>query len=476
MAVGLPGDEKSSPPPHFPIANAVRRGNHFVDKTMAAIQRDTYDPEISSPETWLAYSVMSGFLLDNYGRLSDLTMIELLRKYPPEHACLHQAVFCPSTLELWVSNAVPPGPAKFAGAQNQPFYKYSLPKLIRGIPFEPEVAEPPRGAADELPRPEAGTVSISEKKEFLSDASLQRFRLRRKAFRWVLTYRSGTERSFVADLSFPSEVQTPWPEVNTVVAEYYRPKVPDTMPAMIVLDILEGNFVVARSIARTLSDNGIAALAVHMPFFGERKPKDNPPLGMLSGSIPLARDIMTQGVLDIRSAGLWLRTRKEIDPNRIGIVGVSLGAVIGGLAIGVDNAFATSALVLGGGDIAEIIWSAPESEQFKRHLLEQGRTLQWLREELRPVDPLTYAHRINPSGLTMFNAERDRTVPTSCTLAFWEKAGRPRILWYNTTHLGMALYTNKVMQQIVDLIQDEGAAASPASATPSPASSTVPSP
>ena len=49
MAVGLTGDAKSSPPPHFPIPNAVRRGNYFVDKKMAAIQRDVYDPELSSP-------------------------------------------------------------------------------------------------------------------------------------------------------------------------------------------------------------------------------------------------------------------------------------------------------------------------------------------------------------------------------------------------------------------------------------------
>jgi len=456
IAVGLPGDKKSNPPPHFPIADAVRRGNYFVDKKMAAIQRDTYDPEISSPADWLAYSVMSSFLLENYGRLNDVKMIELLRKYPPEHSCLHQAVFCPSTLEFWVSNAVNLPEAKFPGAQNQPFYKYNLLKLIRGVPFETKVAEPPRLTAAELPPPEAGTVIVSEKEEFLSDSALARFRLKRKSFRWVLTYDTAREGYFVADLSFPSEVKTRWPEANTVFAEYYLPKVSGKVPAVIVLDVLEGNFVVARNVARALADNGIAALAMHMPFFGKRRPKDDIETGMLSGYISFARDAMTQAVLDIRCAALWLRGRKEVDPDKTGIVGVSLGAIVAGVAIGVDDGFAKNALVLGGGDVAEIIWNSPETADLKKRLLEKGYTIQRLREELKPVDPLTYAHRINAPTVIMFNGKKDRTVPRECTLKLWEKAGRPKIVWYNTSHFGMVLYVNKVMEQIVAFIGDGG--------------------
>lgn len=454
MAIGLAGDAKGNPAPHFSIADAVRRGNYFVDEKMAAVQRDIYDPGVSSPADWLAYSVISSFILDNYGHLNDVKMIELLRKYPPEHPCLHQVVFCPSTLELWVSNAVSPSEAKFAGAQNQPFYKYSLLKLIREVPFETRVAEPPAAAAGQLPPPETGTVSIAERKEFLSDTAVARFRLKRKNFRWVLTYESGTQSYLVADLSFPSEVETQWPEVSTVSAEYYIPKASGKVPAVVVLDILEGNFTVARSIARTLADNGIAALAMHMPFFGKRRPKDVPEAGLLSADISFARDAITQAVLDIRSAAMWLRTRKEVDPHKTGIVGVSLGAVIGALAVGVDDSFARSALILGGGDVAQIIWTSPEARRLKAQLLEQGYTLEKLREELKPVDPLTYADRINPRTLIMFNGKKDQTVTKECAAKLWRKAGSPKIVWYDTTHLGMVLYTNKVLEQIVAFIRE----------------------
>ncbi len=454
MAVGLPGDSGSNPSPHFPIPNAVRRGNYFVDKTMAAIQRDVYDPRISSPADWLGYSVMSTFLIENSGRINDLKMIELLRKYPPEHPCLHQAVFCPSTLDLWVSNATAPSGAKFAGAQNQPFYRYNLGKLMKEGPYEVEVAAPPAPSAGNLPRPEAGTVTIAERKEFLTEESLSRFQLKRKSFDWVLTYDFASEALVIGDLSFPSEVETRWSEANTVFAEYYRPRVSGKVPGVIVLDILEGNFVVARTVARALAEKGVAALPVHMPFFGKRRPDRDPDATMFSGSIPLTRDLMTQAVLDIRSAAQWLRTREETDPEKIGVVGVSLGAVIGGLAVGVDNGFTKNALILGGGDLGQLIWTSPETSQLKEKLLANGYTLKRLRDELRPVDPLTYAHRINPSRVIMFNAKKDETVINECTAKFWEKAGQPKIVWYNTSHLGMALYINTIIQQTVAFIRE----------------------
>lgn len=453
MAVGLPGDPKSDPAPHFPIPDAIRRGNYFVNIEMAAVQRDIYDPRISSPMDWLGYSVMSSFLRENLGRLDGLKMIELLRKYPPEHPCLHQAVFCPSSLEFWVSNAVSPAVARYAGAQNQPFYKYNLAKLVAGEPFTVEVAEPPARPAGQLPSPQGGILTISERKDFRSQP-LSRFRLQKESFDWVLTYTYATEKYFVADLSFPSPLETSWPEANTVYAEYYRPRVPAKAPGIIVLDILQGNFLVARTVARSLAENGIAALAVHMPFFGKRKPQDDPNATMLSPSISFTIGLMTQAVLDIRSAALWLRAREEIDGERTGVVGVSLGAVIGGLVIGVDDSFVKNALVLGGGDVAQILWTSPESAELKQKLEEKGYTLEKLREELQLVDPLTYAHRINRSTVLLFNAKKDETVIPDCTTKFWEKAGQPKIIWYDTSHVGMALYINKILEQIVAFIQE----------------------
>ncbi len=455
MAVGLPGDKESNPPPHFPIADAVRRGNYFVDKKMAAIQRDIYDPAISSPADWMGYSVMSDCLQENYGRLDDLKMIELLRKYPPEHPCLHQAVFCPSTVEFWVSNAVSPAKATFAGAQNQPFFKFDLRKLIAEIPFEAKVARPSPTLPESLPPPESGTVAVSEREEFLSEPRLSRFRLKRKEFPWTLRFDFSGEKHYVATLSFPSEVETTYPEVNTVLAEYYLPKTSGKVPAVIVLDILEGDFLVARTFSRALAGNGIAALAMHMPYFGKRRPKGEPEAGMFSGGISLARDVMTQAVQDIRCAALWLRSREEVDPDRVGIVGVSLGATIGGLALGVDGTFANSALILGGGDVANIIWTSPETARVKERLVEEDYTLDRLRKELAPVDPLTYADRIDPRKVMMVNARKDRTVPNESTLKLWEKAGRPKIVWYNTTHVGLSLYVAKVIEEAVAFIRGE---------------------
>jgi cephalosporin-C deacetylase-like acetyl esterase len=191
-----------------------------------------------------------------------------------------------------------------------------------------------------------------------------------------------------------------------------------------------------------------------MPFFGRRRPAEGPTQGILAADIAFTRNVFRQAVLDIRSAALWLRSRKEIDSSKTGIVGVSLGAVIGALTVSLDNSFNRSALVLGGGDVALIVWTSPETADLKEELSRKGYTLDKLRDELRPVDPLTYAHRIDPATLIMFNAKNDRTVVNECTVKFWEKARQPKIVWFNSSHFGITLYAGKIMEDIASFIQN----------------------
>src|SRR5206468_3604891 len=66
----------------------------------------------------------------------------------------------------------------------------------------------------------------------------------------------------VSALTFPSPVESPCEQNNTVYADYYRPKGNGPFPAVIVLDILDGGEIVPRTQAVTLAQNGIAALHV----------------------------------------------------------------------------------------------------------------------------------------------------------------------------------------------------------------------
>ena len=77
------------------------------------------------------------------GKFDGEKMIELCRGYPKIHSCLHQAVFCPTDLVLWVSNAKDPAKTPLAGAQNQTFFRYDLNVLLATDPEKlPKKAAP----------------------------------------------------------------------------------------------------------------------------------------------------------------------------------------------------------------------------------------------------------------------------------------------------------------------------------------------
>ena len=128
------GDPKEDLAPHYGIFHAVRRTNHFVGPETAKTQprRDKdYHPSNYREGSWKRYQTISSYLEQHRGRLDVPIMVRLLRQYPPEHACLHQVVMCPTDLTIWVSQAIDDRQSETPGAQNQTFYGYELTK--RGL-------------------------------------------------------------------------------------------------------------------------------------------------------------------------------------------------------------------------------------------------------------------------------------------------------------------------------------------------------
>jgi hypothetical protein len=125
-----PGDPAEDIPPHYSIPHVVRRTNHFVSPDLAATQRPSYDPSIEKAGSAAHCAKLSDLIRQTYGRLDAEEMIWLCRQYPPEHHCLHQAVFCPIDGDFWVANAVDPAKSATPGAQNQPFLPFNLRSVL----------------------------------------------------------------------------------------------------------------------------------------------------------------------------------------------------------------------------------------------------------------------------------------------------------------------------------------------------------
>ena len=255
-------------------------------------------------------------------------------------------------------------------------------------------------------------------------------------------------------LTFPSPVTTPHAENNIVHADYYRPKGPGPFPGVIVLDITAGDQSLSRGISTYLSGNKVAALFVQMAYYGPRRPPGSK-LRMLSTNMPRTIDAVTQTVLDCRTAAAWLACRPEIDAKRVGVMGTSLGSFVAALTGEMDERISRVAILLGGGGLVDAYYEHPQAAPYRKVYELLGGTKQQVKDLIAPVDPITCAANLRGRSVLMIAASRDEIVPPSAAKALWEELGRPKILWYDTTHYGMAMYIPFALKPVVEHFRAE---------------------
>ncbi len=167
----------------------------------------------------------------------------------------------------------------------------------------------------------------------------------------------------------------------------------------------------ADTIGRSLSKLGVAALSIDLPLHGARED------GMegLSLRNPLA--LVQKWHLAVREANAaveYLRARSDIDCQRIGLAGYSLGAYLG-VTVASRNAHASALALAAGGDL-------PERTPFASIV----RSI---------ADPRRAAHLFSGRPLLMINGRYDRTIRPEQARALFEAAGEPKELrWYDGGH------------------------------------------
>jgi dienelactone hydrolase len=304
------------------------------------------------------------------------------------------------------------------------------------------MALPPieRGEVEFRPGPEESSVP-------------ERFRLERAVFTYELEPVLRTPNYSVSRLRFPSPVTTADPENNVVHAEYFAPTLGGPKrPAVIVLHILGADFPLSRYMAARLADRGVAALFVKLPYYGERRPAR----GGLNSKKFLSADIertvtaMRQGICDVRRAACWLNSRPDVDGQRLGVAGISLGGIVSSIAAAVDPAIREGAFLLAGGDLSKILWEMPEGAAFRAGWIESGRTLSDLKALTDPFDPLAYAAGLAGKRVFMMAGKVDEVIPPSSARALWEAAGRPPIRWYDCGHYSAVGFLLPGIRQTVD--------------------------
>jgi pimeloyl-ACP methyl ester carboxylesterase len=172
-----------------------------------------------------------------------------------------------------------------------------------------------------------------------------------------------------------------------------------------------------KSALMILLQNGFAGIIIDFPVHGERADQDLEELAdgglgdleadQMLGYLQQVTDGTTQAVKDLRRATDLLLTIDQVDPDRIGYAGVSLGAILGTVFSGVDDRLACTALIVGGADWAEILANSQLTETARDRGNLDPHALASL---LQSSDPKYFAPHISAPTLLIFGGQ-DQVVP-----------------------------------------------------------------
>jgi cephalosporin-C deacetylase-like acetyl esterase len=178
---------------------------------------------------------------------------------------------------------------------------------------------------------------------------------------------------------------------------------------------------------------GYAVISIDSQYHGERARKDRRQ-ELFDPRSAAMRDAFVQTVIDLRRAVDLLRAREDVDGQRIGYLGMSMGAMLGAVFCGIDERVKAVCLVVGGGGLGRMLGNQPESAAGTN---------------LKIIDPVYYAGMISPRPLLMINGRQDHTVPPAAAQALFDAAREPkRIEWYEGGHTDPPL--DKAQQWISD--------------------------
>jgi pimeloyl-ACP methyl ester carboxylesterase len=250
-------------------------------------------------------------------------------------------------------------------------------------------------------------------------------------------------------LEFPALDGRGQPPVS-LSAHYYRSNQPGARKLVIVLPIWGSYIYPARKVGRTLRRRSrgdihvIEVLGAERLFFWDEMAAAPTEDAFIQIAGDMAGRVMDT-VITIRQLLDWAELQDEVDPNQIGLVGFSMGAIVAAMALGADQRFASGVLMMGAARPGEVFATCNGFPGGVRDAIMErfGWSLeryQSLFEALfAPGDPASFAGRYDPARLLIMDGAFDDCMSKDARRALWEATGRPERVVFLGRHKGAFL-------------------------------------
>lgn len=246
-------------------------------------------------------------------------------------------------------------------------------------------------------------------------------------YRFTHDQRSAAEGRAAGRLQFPSAIETPHVENNTVSARYFpaRPwrRGPSSAPrrAVVVLPQWNSDADAHVGLCHLLARSGLSALRVTLPYHETRRPPELRRADyILSANIGRTLQVCRQAVLDTRRAIWWLHAQGY---DRIALLGTSLGSCLATLTACHEPLVRVQALNHVSPFFADVVWRGLSTAHV-REGLEGHIALEELRSVWQPLSPWSYLEKAGRLTTLLVYARYDLTFPMELSLRLIEEFRR----------------------------------------------------
>jgi pimeloyl-ACP methyl ester carboxylesterase len=155
-------------------------------------------------------------------------------------------------------------------------------------------------------------------------------------------------------------------------------------------------------------------------------------------------------------AAQYLYTRDDVDPERVSIIGVSLGVPFATAAAATDRRLSGAALLHGGADIRRMAYYAYADEGSRWVMNGLAIVTAWL---VAPLEPAKYAGAIAPRPTLVVNATDDKRVDPQSGDRLQRAVRQPkRVIWHESGHVHRSEteIVVELMEMTLDWMADNG--------------------